>query len=178
MVSLLKIFNLHKKPRFSQYILFDQYRWHFEQENTSIWRTHMNLKRKNTLLWILVLRIAEERDLFLSKPKATTYPLYIWFHRNHELGREKSINVWLKFNITRKDKLATISWGWTCSEGKREKRGIRAHEECQAGTQWSRKAQSGWMERRRGMTRRQDKSEGWGEGAAKHVGPRASSQSP
>jgi len=51
--------------------------------------------------------------------------------------------VWLKFNITRKVKLATISWGWTYSEGKREKRGIRVHEECQAGTQWSWKAQSG-----------------------------------
>ena len=43
----------------------------------------------------------------------------------------------LKFNITRRVKLATISWGWTYSEGNREKRGIRVHEECQAGTQWS-----------------------------------------
>ena len=65
----------------------------------------------------------------------------------------------LKFDITRTVKLATISWGWTYSEGNREKRGIRVHEECQAGTQWSWKAQSGWTERRRGRTRKQDKSE-------------------
>ena len=65
----------------------------------------------------------------------------------------------LKFNITRRVKLATISWGWTYSEGNREKGGIRVHEECQAGTQWSWKAKSGWTERRRGMTRKQDKSE-------------------
>ena len=65
----------------------------------------------------------------------------------------------LKCNITRRVKLATISLGWTYSEGNREKSGIRVHEECQAGTQWSWKAQSGWTERKRGMTRRQDKSE-------------------
>ena len=46
--------------------------------------------------------------------------------------------------------------GWTYSEGNREKRGIRVHEECQAGTQWSWKAQSGWTERRiAGRTRKQ-----------------------
>ena len=39
----------------------------------------------------------------------------------------------LKFNITRRVKLATISLGWTYSEGDREIRGIRVHEECHAG---------------------------------------------
>ena len=37
--------------------------------------------------------------------------------------------VWVKVNITKRVKLATISWGWTYSEGNREKRGIRVHEE-------------------------------------------------
>ena len=40
----------------------------------------------------------------------------------------ESQNDELKFNITRRVKLATISWGWTYSEGYRDKRVIRVHE--------------------------------------------------
>ena len=79
----------------------------------------------------------------------------------------------LKFNITRRVKLATISWGWTYSEGNREKRGIRVHEECQAGTQWSWKAQSGGTERSEGGPGSRTRARIEGRGEAKHIGLRA-----
>ena len=50
----------------------------------------------------------------------------------------------LKFNITRRVKLATISRGWTYSESKREKRGIRVHEECHSGVGPSASRFYGW----------------------------------
>ena len=91
--------------------------------------------------------------------------------------------IYLKFNITRRVKLATISWGWTYSEGNREKRGIRVHEECQAGTHPEPVELEGpeWVD---GEKAREDPEAGQdstrieGRGEAKHVGPRAISQSP